>query len=112
MLFRSVIFGLAFFWSFSSSNFNLTTTNNLIPETLKPELFASVNTIKNLNVCKIGNFNQYNKEEVEANQIRRAICDNFTLSIIEGSKTVITLAAVISVLCSFTIMLEREKMLT
>lgn len=106
-----VIFGLAFFWSFSSSNFNLTTTNNLIPDTLKPELFGSINTIKNLNVCKFGSFNQNSLDELEANKIRRAICDNFTNSIVEGSKTVVTLAAVISVLCSFTIMVEREKFL-
>jgi MFS family permease len=110
-LFSVVIFGLAFFWSFSSSNFNLTTTNSLIPDTLKPELFSSVNTIKNLNVCKFGNFNQNSLDELEVNKIRRAICDNFTNSIVEGSKTVITLAAAISVLCSFTIMIEREKTL-
>jgi MFS family permease len=110
-MFSVILFGLAFFWSFSSSNFNLTTTNNLIPESLKPELFSSVNTIKNLNVCKFGNFNPNNLDELEANKIRRAICDNFTTSIVEGSKSVVTLAAVISVLCSLTVMIEREKVL-
>jgi MFS family permease len=110
-MFSIVLFGLAFFWSFSSSNFNLTTSSNLIPETLKPDLFASVNTIKNLNVCKFGNINQNNPDEVEASKIRRAVCDNFTVSIVEGSKTVITLVALISVLCFFVVMIEREEVL-
>jgi Na+/melibiose symporter-like transporter len=110
-MFSLIIFGLAFFWSFSSSNFSLTTSNSLIPETLKPDLFTSISTIKNLNVCKFDNPNKNNPSEFEVGIIRAAICDNFTASIVEGSKTVVTLAAVISVLCSFVVMIEREKVL-
>ncbi len=104
-----LFFGLAFFWSFSSSNFNLTMSDSLIPESLKPDLFASINTAKNLNACRIESYNQNNIDELEARKIRRAICENFTNSIVEGSRTVITLAAVISVICFFVVMAEREE---
>ena len=103
-----IFFGLAFFWSFSSSNFNLTAADNLIPDNLKPDLFATINTAKNLTACKIEPYNQNNVDELEANKIRRAICENFTNSIVEGSRTVITLAAVISVLCFFVVISEKE----
>jgi MFS family permease len=109
--FSVIFFGLAFFWSFSSSNFNLTTIDPLIPENLKPDLFASINTTKELKACNIEPYNQNNLDELEARKIRRAICENFTNSIVEGSKTVITLAAVISVICFFVVISEKEKMI-
>ena len=107
--FSVLFFGLAFFWSFSSSNFNLTTVDNIIPESLKPDLFKSINTAKNLTACKIEPYNQNNLDELEANKIRRAICENFNNSIVEGSRTVITLAAVISVICFFVVMIQKES---